>query len=244
MAGKSNKYTGVFTPDEILRRTDISLLEKYILAEVVFFAEKGCFLSNAEFARRFGQSRRGVVKAIGRLKEKGEIVDGGKDCYHRKLLPKGELSSQSNEKQKGNSVHQEGNSVHSLTPKKGNSVPTKKQRGRNIKKQEREARPSAVQKPKTPPPKKQPFMKPTIQQLKEKISEKGYSVDADVFYAYYEENDWIKKNGKPVKDWSATLRTWSARENERGNSNGKKTTQNRKFSTEAAPGEKVLTIST
>lgn len=49
------------------------------------------------------------------------------------------------------------------------------------------------------------------------VREKNLDVDAEVFWNYYEENDWTKKNGLPVKDWKKTLATWAAREKKTGN---------------------------
>ena len=48
--------------------------------------------------------------------------------------------------------------------------------------------------------------------VRDYVREKNLNVDPDVFYAYYEENGWRKKNGQPVRDWKKTLATWAARE--------------------------------
>ncbi len=48
--------------------------------------------------------------------------------------------------------------------------------------------------------------------IRDYVREKKLNVNTDVFWAYYEENNWKKKNGKPVKDWKKTLATWAARE--------------------------------
>ena len=48
--------------------------------------------------------------------------------------------------------------------------------------------------------------------VRDYVREKNLNVDPDVFYAYYEENGWKKKNGQPVRDWKKTLATWAARE--------------------------------
>ena len=49
--------------------------------------------------------------------------------------------------------------------------------------------------------------------LQSYVREKDLNVDVDVFWNYYEENHWTKKNGQPVTDWKKTLATWAAREN-------------------------------
>lgn len=56
------------------------------------------------------------------------------------------------------------------------------------------------------------FLKPTIQQLQDFISEKKYSVNAETFFNYYEANGW-KVGKNPMKDWKAAVRTWQSNEN-------------------------------
>lgn len=52
------------------------------------------------------------------------------------------------------------------------------------------------------------FKKPTLDELQEYISEKGYKVDAEKFLDYYESNGW-KVGKNPMKDWKATVRNWN-----------------------------------
>ena len=61
-------------------------------------------------------------------------------------------------------------------------------------------------------PKPQPrFIKPTIEQVKVYIAAKGYSVDAEHFYNYYESQGW-RVGRNPMKDWQAAVRTWEAKD--------------------------------
>lgn len=53
------------------------------------------------------------------------------------------------------------------------------------------------------------FAPPTVTEVEAYIREKGYSVDADKFIAYYESNGW-KVGRNPMRDWKAALRTWQA----------------------------------
>ena len=51
------------------------------------------------------------------------------------------------------------------------------------------------------------FIKPTIQEIQAYIFEKGYTFDAEAFFAFYESNGWkVGKNS--MKDWKASIRTW------------------------------------
>ena len=56
--------------------------------------------------------------------------------------------------------------------------------------------------------------RPSLTEVKNYINEQGYEMDANAFYDYYEETDWTKKNGQPIKDWRATVRSWERRARE------------------------------
>jgi len=49
--------------------------------------------------------------------------------------------------------------------------------------------------------------RPTLEQVKEYIKEKNYSVDADKWFNHYTANGW-KVGKNPMKDWRAAVRTW------------------------------------
>lgn len=54
------------------------------------------------------------------------------------------------------------------------------------------------------------FVKPSIEEIKEYVFENSLNVDCEYFYDYYESNGWtVGKNH--MKDWKATLRNWSRR---------------------------------
>lgn len=55
------------------------------------------------------------------------------------------------------------------------------------------------------------FHKPTLDEVREYIKQKGYSFSAEQFYAYYESNGW-KVGRNPMKDWKMACVTWQAKE--------------------------------
>lgn len=56
--------------------------------------------------------------------------------------------------------------------------------------------------------KNKPFEKPTVEQLESYIKEKGYQLDAQEFFKYYEDRDWFC--GKtPMKNWKNSLYAWN-----------------------------------
>lgn len=57
------------------------------------------------------------------------------------------------------------------------------------------------------------FAPPTADEVRAYCSERGYSVNADRFVAFYESNGWrVGKN--PMKDWKAAVRTWAQRDDD------------------------------
>src|SRR3712207_1279226 len=58
------------------------------------------------------------------------------------------------------------------------------------------------------------FRSPTLQEVQNYISEKGYSIDAEAFIAFYESKGWMVGKNK-MKDWRMAIVTWSKRDNER-----------------------------
>lgn len=69
------------------------------------------------------------------------------------------------------------------------------------------------------------YIIPTLQEVEDYITAKGYNVVAHTFFDYYEALGWKDKNGKEVKNWKLKLLTWhnhSPVTNESLNNNKKK----------------------
>lgn len=66
------------------------------------------------------------------------------------------------------------------------------------------------------PKKAERFVKPTIDEIKAHIFEKGYTFDAEAFYAFYESNGW-KVGKNPMKNWKMACTTWA--KNRKNNNN-------------------------
>ena len=60
------------------------------------------------------------------------------------------------------------------------------------------------------------FVKPTIDEIQAHILEKGYTFDAEAFYAFYESNGW-KVGKNPMKNWKMACTTWA--KNRKNNNN-------------------------
>ena len=62
------------------------------------------------------------------------------------------------------------------------------------------------------------FIKPTIQEIQTHILEKGYTFDAEAFYAFYESNGW-KVGKNPMKNWKMACTTWAKNRKSNYNNN-------------------------
>lgn len=60
--------------------------------------------------------------------------------------------------------------------------------------------------------KKSAFAPPSVQEVRQEVTTRNLSIDAENFVAYYESQGWKKSNGQMVKDWQACLTTWAKRE--------------------------------
>ena len=71
------------------------------------------------------------------------------------------------------------------------------------------------------------FVKPTIEEIRAYIFEKGYTFDAEAFFAFYESNGW-KVGRNPMKNWKMACTTWAKNRNN-NNSYGRVKTNTEKF---------------
>lgn len=86
-----NKEKGIFIPDSLLSSTELSLLEKILLAQIKYFGSNGCFSTNTNLGNRLGVSGDWVSKTISKLKNMGyvtvkiEYVSGTKQVKSRTI---------------------------------------------------------------------------------------------------------------------------------------------------------------
>lgn len=57
------------------------------------------------------------------------------------------------------------------------------------------------------------FIKPTLEEVKEYCKERKNNIDAERFIDHYEANGWVQGKNKPIKDWKACVRTWEKNQN-------------------------------
>lgn len=59
--------------------------------------------------------------------------------------------------------------------------------------------------------KREGFAKPTLEEIKAYVVEKGYRFDPEAFFSFYESNGW-KVGKNPMKSWKDACTTWEKRE--------------------------------
>jgi len=94
---QKKEYTGTWIPKHIIEDTQLSITEKWLYAEIASFDM--CFMSNELLGERLGVSKETISRHIGKLKNKGYIIDYGTDGRNRKLKAKLDLPSQIDDSQ-------------------------------------------------------------------------------------------------------------------------------------------------
>ena len=62
---------------------------------------------------------------------------------------------------------------------------------------------------------KEKFKKPTLEEVEEYCKQRNSSVDAKVFYEYFETGGWIDSKGNKVKNWKQKIITWESKTKEK-----------------------------
>ena len=70
--------------------------------------------------------------------------------------------------------------------------------------------------------KKTQFKPPTLDEVKAYCLERGNNIDAEYFIDFQEARGWVLSNGKKMKDWKATIRTWEKNNYNRNTVKGSK----------------------
>ena len=53
------------------------------------------------------------------------------------------------------------------------------------------------------------FIKPTLEEIQNYITEKNLKIDGKQFYDYFTEGNWVDSKGNKVKNWKQKLLTWN-----------------------------------
>lgn len=63
--------------------------------------------------------------------------------------------------------------------------------------------------------KRKTFVPPTIEEVREYVSERNSPVDPVAFWEYYDAGQWQDSKGEPVRNWKQKLLTWEKRDKQK-----------------------------
>ena len=197
------KESHVVTESWMIEELKLKGIEKDIYAVIYGFSrdKQGVFSGSLDYLAFWSQAtKRGVIKALNNLIDKGYIVKKpigyNRAVYsahnrHEIKALKIPDSKQSNFKLMVNSVHHDGE----LSSSRTNNIEIN-----NINTLDRKKDPDSLpDKPNIP----------SLEEVKAYAAEMDLKFNPVKFYEYYQEKKWIKKNGEPVKSWKLTMCRWS-----------------------------------
>lgn len=189
---------GIWIPIDIWKDKNLSWNEKLLYLEIDSFTsnDKDCFISDEYIANFLGINTTNANKTLSSLIKKGYVIKTRFDGRHRFVKAALSTSTTLNcHEQQTSHAH---DSTIIINNNKDNTTNT-------ITINEKEK-------------KSKGFVKPTIQEIQAHILKKGYTFDAEAFYAHYESNGW-KVGKNPMKDWKAACTTWAKNRNNNNNNN-------------------------
>ena len=179
---------GIWIPIEIWQNRSLSWNEKILLMEIDSFTAKDreCYISNEYIAELLGVSVSWASKCLSHLLELGLVRVVKFDGRKRYVESTIQFKADLNDSsmQDGTFVpHTDNNEYININ----NNSLYKKDSSR--------------------------FQKPTIEEIRQYCLEKGYNVDAEQFFNFYESKGWVVGKA-PMKNWRAAVSTWNKREKE------------------------------
>lgn len=179
---------GIWIPIEIWQNRSLSWNEKILLMEIDSFTAKDreCYISNEYIAELLGVSVSWASKCLSHLLELGFVQVVKFDGRKRYVESTIQFKADLNESsmQDGTKVPYTNNNEYI----NNNNSLYKKGSSR--------------------------FQKPTIEEIRQYCLEKGYNVDAEQFFNFYESKGWLVGKA-PMKNWRAAVCTWVKREKEK-----------------------------
>ena len=179
---------GIWIPIEIWQNRSLSWNEKILLMEIDSFTAKDreCYISNEYIAELLGVSVSWASKCLSHLLELGLVRVVKFDGRKRYVESTIQFKADLNESSMQDGIkvpHTDNNEYININ----NNSLYKKGSSR--------------------------FQKPTIEEIRQYCLEKGYNVDAEQFFNFYESKGWLVGKS-PMKNWRAAVCTWNKREKE------------------------------
>ena len=179
---------GIWIPIEIWQNRSLSWNEKILLMEIDSFTAKvrECYISNEYIAELLGGSVSWASKCLSHLLELGFVRVVKFDGRKRYVESTIQFKADLNvsSMQDGTKIpHTDNNEYININ----NNSLYKKGSTR--------------------------FQKPTIEEIRQYCLEKGYNVDAEQFFNFYESKGWLVGKS-PMQNWRAAVCTWNKRKKE------------------------------
>ena len=179
---------GIWIPIEIWQNRSLSWNEKILLMEIDSFTAKDreCYISNEYIVELLGVSVSWASKCLSHLLELGLVRVVKFDGRKRYVESTIQFKADLNESSMQDGIkvpHTDNNEYININ----NNSLYKKGSSR--------------------------FQKPTIEEIRQYCLEKGYNVDAEQFFNFYESKGWVVGKS-PMKNWRAAVCTWNKREKE------------------------------
>ena len=179
---------GIWIPIEIWQNRSLSWNEKILLMEIDSFTAKDreCYISNEYIAELLGVSVSWASKCLSHLLDLGLVRVVKFDGRKRYVESTIQFKADLNESSMQDGIkvpHTDNNEYININ----NDSLYKKGSSR--------------------------FQKPTIEEIRQYCQEKGYNVDAEQFFNFYESKGWVVGKA-PMKNWRAAVCTWNKREKE------------------------------
>lgn len=84
--------------------------------------------------------------------------------------------------------------------------------------------------------KEKEFIPPSLDDVKKYVSDKKLSVNAENFYNFFTEGNWVDSNGKKVKNWKQKILTWNGYSSKVNKDTKKTTFEQREYTNEQLSG--------
>ncbi len=222
---KSDTYGKlILRPKDRLPETDVLELQKQIESKTKSKIESTVIPFAKRLQRNMPFELHEIADGINELAEERVITIDGDELYQRRMIKDGEIS----EKRSINGAlggrptknkEQEKKQIESKSLSKRESelkANTENEYAyeNNIESEEKEVQGERKR--------NQRFTPPTLEEVMQYCEERSNGIDAIRFFDFYEANGWVQgKQGKPLKDWKAAVRTWERNGIETTNSNGR-----------------------
>ena len=208
----------VLRPKDRLTETEISELKKLIESKTESKTESKIIPFAKRLQRNMPFELHEIATGLSELAEERVITIDGEELYQRRMVKDGEISekrsingtlggrptkayepSKSKTKSKVESKNESKN--------KANTEYENEYENNNI--IDSEERDAGEETPAPGRGKAKTFTPPTVEEVEAYCRERENGIDGQEFVDFYTTNGWVQgKQGKPIKDWKACVRTW------------------------------------